>query len=73
MLTAGTKLYGNLPIFPTLRDYPHPITEDRIERAVERLTDVADHLFMTGGVNQQQYDRWVIALENWANDYINHL
>ena len=38
-ITAGTDRYGPLPMFPAFHDKP---SEERIERAVERLTDVAD-------------------------------
>lgn len=64
MLTAGTELYGNLPMFPCL-DYA-PITEERIERAVERLVDAADAIFLKGGATQAQYDRWSRQLNAWA-------
>jgi hypothetical protein len=46
-----------------------PITEDRIERAVERLVTAADRVFLAGGATQQQYDRWNVALDTWANEY----
>lgn len=68
MYTAGTELYGNLPLFPTLYNYPNPITEERIEGMVERLTNAADRQFMKGGTTQDQYDRWTTALNKWAEE-----
>lgn len=64
MLTADSDLYGSLPMFPCL-DYA-PITEDRIERAVERLVDCADAQFMAGKATQAQYDAWSRQLSAWA-------
>lgn len=55
--------YGDLPVFPTLYGM---VTEERIERNVERLMDSADHLFMAGKATQAQYDAWVKALDAWA-------
>lgn len=57
--------YGDhLPIFPMLNA---PYTEERIERAVERLVDRADTAFMAGKATQEQYDAWNAALNKWAN------
>ena len=67
--------YGrHLPIFPTFDfDAPTPITEDGIERTVERLVDRADKAFMAGKTTQAQYDRWSKRLNEWATDQINTL
>ena len=61
--------YGQLPLFPTLYDYPNPITEERIERAVERIVDVADRQFTAGKATQEQYKVWNAALTEWADGY----
>lgn len=59
--------YGlHLPIFPCL-DY-RPITEDRIERVVERLVDRADAALLDGRATQRQYDAWQKALRDWADE-----
>lgn len=60
--------YGrHLPLFPTLYSRPDfPLTEDRIEREVERLVDRADAAFMAGKATQAEYDAWNIALNRWA-------
>lgn len=59
--------YGrHLPLFPTLYGRPdYPLTEDRIEREVERLVDRADAAFMAGRASQEEYDAWNIALNRW--------
>lgn len=59
--------YGmHLPIFPCL-DYL-PITEDRIERTLERLFDRADNALMTGQATQEQYDAWSKRAGEWADE-----
>lgn len=68
-MTTNTDHFGGLPLFPTLYDYPTPITEERIEQAVERITDVADRQFMAGKSTQKQYDCWTQALNRWADSY----
>ena len=65
-ITGNSDRYGPLPMFPAFHEKP---SEERIERAVERLTDVADRLFLNGKVTQAQYDAWVSALNRWASDY----
>lgn len=63
-----------LPIFPTIYASPsNPVTEDRIERTVERLTDCADRALMDGKATQEQYDRWNVALNNWTREYYSAL
>ena len=58
--------YGDyLPIFPCL-DY-QPITEDRIERTIERLYNRADAALMNDKATQAQYDAWTKVLNNWAD------
>lgn len=58
-----TSPYGDhLPIFPTLYG---KLSEDRLERIVERLVDRADHHFLAGRATQAQYDAWMKALDRW--------
>lgn len=66
LLTADTEMYGKLPMFPCL-DYL-PITEERIERAVERLMDAADRIFLSTDTTQAQYDAWCKQLNKWARE-----
>ena len=42
------------------------MTEEQIERHVERQMDAADHAFMLGRINQSQYDGRVAAIDEWA-------
>lgn len=60
--------YGkHLPMFPTLYSLPdYPLTDERVEREVERLVDRADKAFLAGKATQEQYDLWSIALTRWA-------
>lgn len=60
--------YGlHLPLFPMLYSWAsNPITEDRIERTVERVIDRADIALMEGKATQDQYDRWNVALNSWV-------
>jgi len=64
--------YGqHLPIFPCL-DYYY-ITEERIERAVERLVNRADRAYMDGKATQEQYDAWQRALNRWTDEQYGHV
>ena len=65
MLTADSKEYGLLPMFPAL----YTQSEERIERAAERLMDCADALLMANKVSQSQYDAWCKALNRWTEDF----
>ena len=62
MYYSGT--YGKLPIFPALYG---DVTEDRIERFVERMFDVGDKILMQGDATQEQYDEWSAMLGDYAN------
>jgi len=42
------------------------MTEEQIERQVERMTDAADRLLMTGKLDQQAYDIRVKEIDAWA-------
>jgi hypothetical protein len=56
--------YGKLPIFPALFG---EVTEERIERMVERMFNVGDEILLSNGATQEQYDEWVDQLGNYAN------
>lgn len=42
------------------------MTEQQIERQVERFMDAADRLLMTGKLDQQAYDARVKEIDAWA-------
>jgi hypothetical protein len=42
------------------------MTEDQIERAVERKTNRIDRLFMTGVINEAEYRDAINRLDGWA-------
>jgi hypothetical protein len=42
------------------------MTEDQIERIVERATDKLDADLMSGKLTQATYDAEVVALDKWA-------
>lgn len=53
--------------------YPHPLprkamTEDQIERAVEKKCDWIDGLLISGQIDQQNYDARVRAIDRWADN-----
>ena len=57
--------YGrHLPIFPHIYN---AVTEDQLERLIERLMDRADAALLSNDATQDQYDLWVKALNAWAN------
>lgn len=67
-ILAGAYYGEHLPIMP----YFHmPASEERIERAAERLMDRADAALMAGKCSQAQYDRWTKALDAWANEWLD--
>ena len=43
------------------------MTEEQVERRVERMTDHLDRLLMTGVLNQDDYDKAMRSLNRWAN------
>jgi uncharacterized membrane protein len=43
------------------------MTEDQIERKVERTTDFIDAQFMAGKLTQDEYDRKMRELSRWAD------
>jgi hypothetical protein len=54
--------FGQLP----MPNGPAPRGEEQRERAVERLVDSADRVFLAGRATQAQYDAWNRALDKWA-------
>lgn len=43
------------------------MTEDQIERKCERLMDHLDRVFMSGSISQEDYNKAVCDLNNWAD------
>jgi hypothetical protein len=43
------------------------MTEDKIERRVERAMDRLDARLMSGRLSQAEYDREVVILDKWAS------
>jgi hypothetical protein len=43
------------------------MTEDQIERRVERVMDALDARLMDGRLSRADYDREVIILDKWAS------
>lgn len=43
------------------------LTEDQIERRVERMVDHADRCLMTHAINQDTYNKIMEDLAEWAN------
>lgn len=48
------------------------MTEDQIERTVERMTDNADRLFMSGTIDQTTYDAKMRDIATWADKQYRH-
>lgn len=44
-----------------------PLTEDQIERAVERSTDRLDAAFLDGKMTKEAYDANCAAISEWAD------
>lgn len=52
------------------------LTEDQIERKVERMIDALDKSFMNGDMTQEQYDTEMKSIDDWAQEQykrISHL
>jgi len=47
------------------------MTEDQIERLYERAMDKLDRLLTTNQLDQDQYDKEVLALNEWAEEMYN--
>lgn len=46
------------------------MTEDQIERRVERTMDSLDHRLLSGKLSQADYDREVVCLDKWAQQQV---
>jgi hypothetical protein len=53
------------PEFPTY--FPSGLTEDRLERIIQRIVDKADALFMAGHGTQEQYNAYMRDLNEWSD------
>ena len=42
------------------------MTEEQVERIVERITDSVDRAFMRGDFGQEAYDKTMRELNEWA-------
>lgn len=42
------------------------MTEDEIERVVERMIDAADKRLLNGLITQDEYDREIFKIDEWA-------
>jgi tellurite resistance protein len=42
------------------------VTEDQVERAVERMTDSVDRQFMAGHMTPAEYDARIKEIDRWA-------
>ncbi len=48
------------------------MTEDQIERKVERVMNNLDAQLMSYNITQEQYDREVMLLDKWAQMQLDH-
>ena len=60
-------------VCPTERKTDMRMTEDRIERIVEREMDKLDKLFLNGGISIERYDEEVAFLDRWASRQYENL
>jgi len=44
------------------------LTEEQIERRVERITDSLDRQLMNNSLTQEEYDAEIKHLDQWANE-----
>lgn len=44
------------------------LSEEQIERRIEKATDRLDRQFMNGSITQEEYDAEIKALDEWANE-----
>ena len=42
------------------------LTEDQIERRVERAIDALDKRFMNGDIGQLEYDMEIVRIDRWS-------
>lgn len=48
------------------------LTEEQIERMVERQIDRLDRHLLSNQITQEQYDRDIMALDTWASQQYEH-
>jgi hypothetical protein len=48
------------------------MTEDQIERRVERFIDKIDHAFLIGELSQSEYDELTRRISRWADVELRH-
>lgn len=54
-------------MFPVLYATPDdPLTEERIQRELERMVRRAEEALERGRANDRQYELWRMALARWA-------
>lgn len=58
---------GNSPAI-NHRKEPPEMTEDQIERTVERVMDALDARFLKGEISEEQYSSEIEALDLWAEE-----
>ena len=51
---------------PRAPDASYYSTDEALERAIERLVNRADSLFLAGRATQEQYDAWMRELNRWS-------
>ena len=44
------------------------LSEDQIERIVERTIDRLDRHLLSNQITQEQYDRDIVSLDRWASE-----
>jgi hypothetical protein len=44
------------------------LTEDQVERAIERQVDAADRAFMAGRISQVDYDKLIRDIDAWGKE-----
>lgn len=48
------------------------MTEHEIECAVERMTDAADHAYLTGAMTEAAYERRCREINEWAENALRN-
>lgn len=48
------------------------LTEEQIERMVERQIDRLDRHLLSNQITQEQYDRDIVALDKWSSQQYEH-
>lgn len=49
------------------------MTEDQVERRVERMVDLLDAAFMRGDFTQEEYDARMKAVDEWAEARLSEI